>query len=429
MKSLDDEPILSDALSRSAVLRRLGDELIMADAPKVYGVHGEWGSGKTSFLCQLQFYISGNCNRLKNERDNKQDKSAAPLKQAALPTIWFEAWHYQHESSPVVALLHEIRNQLSLTSKTWNKLKKLSEVQIKSMLLGLESLTKYIGVKAAVVQAEGEAWEKRHFETPLTTQEIRKQLEHVIDQVLGKGQKLVIFIDDLDRCESSAAFRLLEGLKVYLNMSNVIYVLGMDQRQVERIIAKELGNSDTRLAREYLEKICQDIIHLPLIQHRDQVLDGFLQQLDLGVKLRQALVALVQTDIMLPANPRKLKAFANVIARFNQVGLRESTFFETELERKAGILLLVAGLYYFHPDIYRQLEQDGLRFYNELLLPLAGGHLADHPAFKGLRLPAMESEFPHPSENEYFRLTKLLARLQNLEPNLLHRFLETDHAP
>ncbi len=422
MKSLNDEPILRDALSRSSVLRRLGDELILAEAPKVYGVHGEWGSGKTSFLCQLQYYISGSCNRLKD----KPDKSA--VKHASLPTIWFEAWHYQHEPSPVVALLHEIRNQLSLTSKTWNKIKKLSEVQVKSLLLGLEGLTKYIGVKASAVQTEGEAWEKRHFETPLTTQEIRKQLEHVIGQVLDKGQKLVIFIDDLDRCESSAAFRLLEGLKVYLNMSNCIYVLGMDQRQVERIIAKELGNSDTQLAREYLEKICQDIIHLPLIQQRDKVLDGFLQQLDLGAKLRQALVALVQTDMMLPANPRKLKAFAHVIARFHQVGLRESKFFETELERKAGILLLLAGLYYFHPEIYRQLEQDGLRFYNELLLPLTNGSMADHPAFKGLRLPAMESEFPHPSENEYFRMTKLLARLQSLEPNLLYRFLETDHA-
>lgn len=421
MKSLNDEPTMEDALSRGAVLQRVFRELVQAEAPKVYGVHGEWGSGKTSFLCQLQDKISGTCDRLKT----KSDKS--PVKQASSPTIWFEAWHYQHEASPVVALLHEIRNQISLTSKTWNEVKKLSEVQVKSLLLGLEGLTKYIGIKASALQAEGEAWEKRHFETPLTTQEIRNQLEYVISQVLHTGQKLVIFIDDLDRCESSAAFRLLEGLKVYLNMSNCIYVLGMDQRQMERIIAKELGTSDTRLAREYLEKICQDIIHLPLIQQRDKVLDGFLQQLDLGVKLRQALVALVQTDMMLPANPRKLKAFANVLARFNQVGLRVSKFFETELERKAGILLLVAGLYYFHPEIYRQLEQDGLRFYNELLLPLAKGTMAQHPAFEGLRLPAMESEFPHPSQ-DYFLLTKLIARLNSLEPNLLYSFLETDHA-
>ena len=58
-------------------------------------------------------------------------------------------------------------------------------------------------------------------------------------------------------------------LKIYLNLSNCVYVLGMDQRVIERAIASQLEKTKepvnaAAMAKEYLEKICQDVYHLPV---------------------------------------------------------------------------------------------------------------------------------------------------------------------
>lgn len=90
------------------------------------------------------------------------------------------------------------------------------------------------------VQAAGEEWEKDHLQTKLGTDSIREFLEHAIknlidwkadDNPLGKA-RLVVFIDDLDRCQPATAFKLLEALKIHFSIPNCIFVLGMNQQTV-----------------------------------------------------------------------------------------------------------------------------------------------------------------------------------------------------
>lgn len=76
--------------------------------------------------------------------------------------VWFEAWRYQHERAPIVALLQEIRTQLPWYSKALEESRKLGDVTVRGALLALEDLTKRIGIQASKIQEAGERWEEEN---------------------------------------------------------------------------------------------------------------------------------------------------------------------------------------------------------------------------------------------------------------------------
>lgn len=76
--------------------------------------------------------------------------------------------------------------------------------------------------------------------------------------------KLVVFIDDLDRCTPEKATEVFESTKIFLNIPGVVFVLALSQEIVEMAIDlkyKEFG--DLFSGKDYLRKIIQLPILLP----------------------------------------------------------------------------------------------------------------------------------------------------------------------
>jgi hypothetical protein len=434
-----DEPTLDDKLSRSTLVQRVGELIAKCETPHVFGVHGDWGAGKTSFLHQLQLYLTGDCPQQSMPARNVgraifSNQSAA---RDNVTVVWFEAWRYQHESAPVVALLHEIRSQLSWAVQFRRKAAKLSEVAVRSALLAMEDLTKKIYVQTSKIQQVGETWEKDNLAVALPSHVIREHLEKEIRTLLGDGggskrdehaPRLVVMVDDLDRCASDSAYRLLEGIKIYLNLRQCVFVLGMNQRVIEDAIAANLpkdGDASVRVvrAREYLEKLCQTIVHLPLVRDPGTLLDQYLQ----GVHEKQRILTAVKTYKPLPANPRKIKGFANIVRRSSD-GITTRISVSPDPERDVQLFIYIACLYYFHPDVFRVLEAEP-KFASEikrwtegypvthdvlgrLKLPMSpptvsGSSSASNPA----ATPTLAQMFYDPGESTTFRLQELVRSL------------------
>ncbi|MBN2562173.1 MAG: hypothetical protein JXQ75_14715 [Phycisphaerae bacterium] len=461
----NDEPVLHDRLGRQSMVTRVSDEVAKCSPPCVFGIHGEWGSGKTSFLHQLHWDLIGDCPQQTKEESEaaKKRRGKHGRYQDSVTVVWFEAWRYQHEKDPVIALLHEIRTQLPLYSKWLTEGKKLTEVAIRAALLAMEDMTKRIGIAPSKIQESGEQWERDHLAVALPSHTIRQHLNAALDQLLGKKKatkrehaRLVVLIDDLDRCEPAAAFRLLEGIKIYLNLPSCVFVLGMNQRIIERAIAKHTAPDESpdvrhEYACEYLDKLCTNIWHLPLI---DDPVDPLGQWLPEDLPHRDQFLGIVREHGCLAANARKIKSFANVLVRFvNQRKGRQLTPIVPArrakvLSRRARLTVLMACLYHDHHELYRMIEADA-EFYNlmhqwvtglvhvdraknaphallcRLKLPTgfkqAGGESAELK--EGAPSPQGEATFPDPVRGNVFRLQSLIRALGKVEVSELRDYL------
>ena len=339
-----------------------------------------------------------------------------------------------HEQAPIIALLQEIRTQLPWYAKALNTGSKLASVSIQSALMAMEDLTKKIGISASKIQAVGEKWEQERFATALPSHAIREHLNLALNQLLGKSKgkarRLVILVDDLDRCEPESAFKLLEGIKIYLNLPSCVFVLGMNQEIIEGAIAAHFGKEQKDVpppvrahrAREYLEKLCNEVWHLPFHETILDLVGEWLQDHPLRQELGEVLVS----SACLPPNPRKIKGFGSVLQRccFQNIAQAKKADSRERL-RMARLTVLISVLYHFHYDLYRIVSWEP-QFY-ELLREWANGRESNHPALAGLDRrqvpeadasqttptprPGLISAFPDPARGNVLRVQLLMNEL------------------
>ena len=196
-----------------------------------------------------------------------------------------------------------MRTQLSWVRHAAQATARGAGVSVRGALLSIEELTKKIGFQYSKFLDANREWEAKNLALALPSHTLRVHLSKAIGTLLPKrvrgapSPRLAVFIDDLDRCEPEAAYRLLEGLKIYLALDNCVFVLGMNQKAVEGAIgsrmdarqgnavianaASEEGQTEQDIQRQvrrqlerqtrsraaaYMEKLCQNIWRLPAVR-------------------------------------------------------------------------------------------------------------------------------------------------------------------
>lgn len=441
-----DEPTLDDPLCHAAQVDRVAGILARCEPPFVLGVHGDWGSGKTSFLKKLHLRLTG------VDVDGTEPKTPFtalwPGKQPLtdqFAAVWFEAWRHQHDSTPIVALLQEIRAHFGWWQKAGDKAAELSF----AAAMSLEELTKVAGYQPSKIVEARDQWQARSGAQPLPSQLYRRLLNEAIEKLIGPGKRLVVFIDDLDRCQGEMTFRLLEALKIYLSIPSCVFVLALDVRSVQRSVAAELvkagmvpepkeRSEQTQalaefFAADYLAKLFQVVEHLPYLSRPD----GFLRSLleEAGVPDLETWLRLLCDHELLPPNPRKIKAFVNALS----IGIAElEPIVADGRPMQRSLVLIATYLRLFANEVYRILESDA-DFWKVLHgFSTTTDVRTDHPALRKLRFQDLavplgadgagyryEKLFPDPAQEGLFRVAKLIrtqsALLGNPDFNLYFR--------
>jgi len=283
MRFVPDQPILQDkddGLGFSKLVTTMQDSFQNTSCPFVYGVIGDWGSGKTSIMRML-------FNRLEDHLSQGEQKDWAFI------PIWFDAWIYENEANVVYPLLHAIRKNLTdrLGPDAMKELEKSFLKVAKGTLLaltdlGLRTVTQhFIGeklqlkdVKEAIDLASQDERltrvEKALKEWTDKVGELQDGFESLLTEYAAKlcqkepnrytpdKVRFVIFIDDLDRCLPETVVRILESIKNFLTAANCIFVLGINPRIVYQGIRSKYPSLEVD-GREYLEKIINYSFYVP----------------------------------------------------------------------------------------------------------------------------------------------------------------------
>ncbi len=193
-------------------------------------------------------------------------------------------------------------------------------------------------------------------------EQFRGQFEHLVrEQVTDSGRKLVVFVDDLDRCLPEKAIDVLEAIKLFLDVEGCVFMLGLDQDIVSRGIMVKYrdfavlkgGDGKPQIpidGRAYLQKIIQLPFQLPPIEPDD--MEAFVKKLVQGLH-GDPCVAVFAKGLKEP-NPRQVKRVMNVFLFLRRLADKR------KLPVTPVRLAKVIVIQHAHPDLYDVLKDENL---------------------------------------------------------------------
>lgn len=280
LKLSDDELtniFIEDPLKRTESILSLVRWINQIDDSKIVSIEGNWGSGKTVAVKQLELVCKKN-NIIKewyekHKKDFTEEYKVLKIDDYRCDTfkvMYYNAWENDSSESPLLNLVYNLATENGIEIrdekvginffKIINDLFSVAKT-VRPELKVIDFLLQYIEVK--------DTDERKAFKTVKDERTIHDVIELFIKKI-SYGKKIVIVIDELDRCRPEFALKLIESIKHYFNIDNVITLLVMNKREMCSIIKKYYGdgfNSD-----EYLDKVVDLHLQLPEIDKKNYLL-------------------------------------------------------------------------------------------------------------------------------------------------------------
>ena len=221
-------------------------------------INGAWGSGKTFFVKQIQLLMKA-LNPMSEMSDEKKKRILGRLRLANEEmkdnydlAIYYDAWENDSDNNPILSIIYQICKELGID---YSLSQKKEIVKIGSKIIELftgHDFTEMI--KTLQVEDPFKEFSK---EKDLQNQ-IREFLSKILEE---RGNRLVVFIDELDRCKPSFAVQLLERIKHYLVDERIIFIFSVNISQLQHTISQYYGNGFDSC--RYLDRFFDLHIELP----------------------------------------------------------------------------------------------------------------------------------------------------------------------
>ncbi|MDR5797978.1 P-loop NTPase fold protein [Caballeronia sp. LZ008] len=254
-------------------------------APVTIGVHGDWGAGKSSVLKMTEDSFA-------------KDKRVLCL--------WFNGWTFEgfDDAKTVVieTLIDELRRARPNSAKVaeaakkllkrvdWLKIARKSAGYAFTAVTGVPSLDQVSDVVGAVTaflkkpqdqisvdDLKSVAGQAQDY-LKAATEEVERLPEHIhafrteFSELIDAAEvdRLIVIVDDLDRCLPKTAIATLEAIRLFLMVPKTAFVIGADELMIEYAVKEHFpdlppSSGPVGYARNYLEKLIQVPFRVPAL--------------------------------------------------------------------------------------------------------------------------------------------------------------------
>jgi KAP family P-loop domain len=254
---LPDDPFKNDELERRELEPPLTQFVTQAVGPFVLAVDGSWGSGKTTFLKMWQ----------------------VKLNEAGHLCLYLNAWKTDFVQDPLVAVVGElssaiedprldndnVRRTIAKVEKTAKSIfKRIIPTVVKIATVGAVSDSQIEKTIADFTSETAQDLIKDYNKGKSDIEEFRESLSFLaaaIRESNNESSKIVIVVDELDRCRPTYAVQLLERIKHVFDVEGVVFILGIDRHQLSHSVKALYGSEFD--ATGYLKRFIDQDYRLP----------------------------------------------------------------------------------------------------------------------------------------------------------------------
>jgi predicted KAP-like P-loop ATPase len=365
--TIPDDPagIEDDLLNISPVAEIFANRLSKSESPITMGIHGLYGSGKTSFMNMIHQHLE--------KISNKEKKKYYSVK--------INCWKYSEKDALcrviILSLLEKIENIMegenknndNISKNGKNKGKKTEENvknnqynienkedinKIRERLYrSFESESKgnleldyknllsiafkfifprflvFFNFKSKNDKIEKKVIEfedvigifrrriiKEHQRRISNIEEFQNKFKELVRYITKKNGFMVVYLDDLDRCLPERIVEVFEAIKLFVGVENSHFIIGVDHKLVIEGIKNKYcfknnlnGNSEKRWMYEYLNKVIQIPYSLPKPRYNE--LEKFFDKYDKNDEFKDYRRIILTT---IDPNPRKIKLIMNILS-------------------------------------------------------------------------------------------------------------------
>lgn len=232
----------------------------------------KWGAGKTFYVRQIEQtlnYLTRKTKKIDMEENIETAFSKSPLGSMELEytyfPVYYNAWLYDNHNDPLMSLILIISKMYEFYCDT-----KINNTLSEKIISLMDSFSFSIGCFQIGSNSENvkEKFSDRDILSIVKTEEeIREKVKEIFDNVIIENvQKLVIFIDELDRCRPNFAIEMLERIKHYFDDDRIIFVASINREQIIHSISNYYGRNFDSTG--YLDKFFDWNIYLPELDTR-----------------------------------------------------------------------------------------------------------------------------------------------------------------
>ncbi|HHD75169.1 MAG TPA: hypothetical protein ENL00_05060, partial [Nitratifractor sp.] len=257
-------------------------------APLSIAIDAKWGAGKSSVVGMAQ----------------------KELETLGIKSMLFNAWYHQEEKHLLSALMQGMLKNLSPRLLSWENLIFRTNLFVRRVLLHPDSLLVFLLLSALLYLAwsvdfklpdyygefvkilsvgafglyifklaqpfsEATRWFAKKYKTIFSFKNfdaeigLRDEFTNEINDFISHMGKVVIFIDDLDRCKDEDIFKIMQTVNYLSSIKNVFIVMAVDKERVVAALRRHYTTEhikeeeSKKLAEDYLEKIFNITIKIP----------------------------------------------------------------------------------------------------------------------------------------------------------------------